>query len=436
MAKSQTAESTVPINLNPAVRSLRPSATLAINEKSKELAGQGRKIYRLGFGQSPFPIPPSVVAALQTNAARKDYLPVNGLPELREAVADFHRRNHRVATTGEDILIGPGSKELMFQLQLCFQAELIVPSPGWVSYEPQAALLDLPRRWLHTRKENGWRMMPDELDRFCQNGGGQARLLILNYPSNPTGVTFSDEELASIAQVARRHKLLVLSDEIYGELNYTGNHVSLARHYPEGTIISSGLSKWCGAGGWRLGTFCFPRELRWLLDAMACVASETYSAVCAPVQHAAVTAFQGGSEIDNYLFQARRVLRSLSENVCDRLNEACVDTIASEGGFYVFPDFARHAETLRARGIKTSPELCERLLAETCVALLPGAEFGRPAEELTCRLAYVDFDGERALTAADTLADDEELGERFLREHCGSAMTAIDLIVNWLQEAR
>lgn len=398
------------------------------------MAGHGRKIYKLGFGQSPFPIPPSVVAALQSNAARKDYLPVRGLPELREAVADFHRRNHNVTATAEDILIGPGSKELMFQLQLCFQAELIVPSPGWVSYEPQAALLDLPRRWLHTRKENGWRVMPDELDRFCQNGGGQARLLILNYPGNPTGVTFSDEQLAAIAEVARRHKLLVLSDEIYGELNYAGNHASLARHYPEGTIISSGLSKWCGAGGWRLGTFCVPRELRWLLDAMACVASETYSAVCAPVQHAAVTAFQGGSEIDNYLFQARRVLRSLSENVCDRLNEAGVDTVTSEGGFYVFPDFALHAEALRAGGIKTSLELCERLLAETGVALLPGAEFGRPAEELNCRLAYVDFDGKRALAAAETLADDEELGERFLREHCGDVMAAMDRISDWLQE--
>lgn len=434
MPKSQSVESTIPVNLNPAVLELHSSATLAINEKSKELARSGRRIYKLGFGQSPFPIPPSVVVALQTNAARKDYLPVKGLPELREAVADFHRRNHGVAASGEDILIGPGSKELMFQLQLCFHAELILPSPGWVSYEPQAALLGLPRQWLHTQKENGWRVTADQLDRFCRNADEKARLLVLNYPNNPTGATFSDEELAAIAQVARRHKLLALSDEIYGELNHAGNHVSLARHYPEGTIISSGLSKWCGAGGWRLGTFCMPRELRWLLDAMACVASETYSAVTAPVQYAAVTAFQGGGEIDQYLFQSRRILRGLSKRVCDSLNDAGVETVASEGGFYLFPDFARHADMLRARGISTSTELCQRLLEETGVALLPGSAFGRAAEELTCRLAYVDFDGDQALAAVATVADNEELGEEFLRRVCGDVMIAIDRINDWLQE--
>lgn len=436
MTTSQAVEPTIPAHLNPNVRNLRPSATLAMNEKSRELARQGRKIYKLGFGQSPFPVPPSVVAALQANAARKDYLAVKGLPELREAVADFHRRRHGVAATGEDILIGPGSKELMFHLQLCFQAELLVPSPSWVSYEPQAALLGLPRRWLHTRKEHGWKVMPDELDRFCREGSGQARLLVLNYPNNPTGVTFTDDELVALAQVARRHKLLVLSDEIYGELNHTGNHVSLAKHYPEGTIISSGLSKWCGAGGWRLGTFCMPRELRcqlpWLLDAMACTAGETFSAVSAPVQYAAVAAFQGGNEMERYLFQGRRILRSLSQNVGDRLNKAGIETVASEGGFYHFPDFSRYAESLGARGIKTSSEFCERLLSETGVALLPGTAFGRLAEELTCRLAYVDFDGEQALAAAETVADDQEVGEEFLYEYCGEVIAAIELIRGWL----
>ena len=166
---------------------------------------------------------------------------------------------------------------------------------------------------------------------------------------------------------------------------------------------------------------------------MACTAGETFSAVSAPVQYAAVTAFQGGYEMERYLFQGRRVLRALSRSVCDRLNEAKIETVPSEGGFYLFPDFMRFAETLRIRGINTSSELCEQLLADTGVALLPGAAFGRPAEELTCRLAYVHFDGEQALAAAEAVRNDQELGEEFLHKHCGDVLTAINLIRGWLR---
>lgn len=425
-------DSSVDVHLNPNVSSLKPSATLAINEKSAKLVREGRKIYRLGFGQSPFPAPDLVVDALRENAAQKDYLPVKGLPALREAVADFHQRKHDVSATRDDILIGPGSKELMFQLQLAFQGELIIPSPSWVSYQPQAHLLGLKTNWLETRKENGWRLLPEELDKFCSEQPQTPRLLILNYPNNPTGLTFGESELEAVARVARKHKLLVLSDEIYGELTHNKNHVSIAKFYEEGTIISSGLSKWCSVGGWRLGTFCFPRSLNWLIDAMACIGSETYSAVSAPIQYASVTAFQDNAEIDNYLFQVRRVLRALGKKVAERLNESGVDTAMPEGGFYLFPDFEQHAESLRSRGIKTSAELCDRLLTETGVALLPGEDFGRSANELTCRLAYVDFDGAKCLADAESIKIEDELGSAFLQENCVDVLNAIDLIGSWL----
>ena len=421
-------DSTIDVHLNPNVSSLKPSATLAINEKSVGLVREGRKIYRLGFGQSPFPAPKLVVDALRENAAEKDYLPVKGLPVLREAVADFHRRKHDVSSTREDILIGPGSKELMFQLQLAFQGELIIPTPSWVSYQPQAHLLGLKTNWLETRKENGWRLQSEELDKFCSEQPQNPRLLILNYPNNPTGLTFSESELEALARVARKHKLLVLSDEIYGELTHNRNHVSIAKFYAEGTIISSGLSKWCSVGGWRLGTFCFPRSLNWLLEAMACIGSETYSAVSAPIQYAAVAAFRENAEIDNYLFQARRILRALGKKVAERLNEVGVDTIIPEGGFYLFPDFAPHAEHLRSLGITTSAELCDRLLTETGVALLPGEDFGRSKDELTCRLAYVDFDGAKCLANAENIKSEDELGLDFLRENCADVLNAIDII--------
>ena len=121
-------------------------------------------------------------------------------------------------------------------------------------------------------------MTAELLERHCASEQDEfrPRLLILNYPGNPEGCSYTATELQEIAGVARKYKVLLLSDEIYGQLHHSGQHISAARYYPEGTIISSGLSKWCGAGGWRLGTFTFSPALDWLLESMAAVASETF----------------------------------------------------------------------------------------------------------------------------------------------------------------
>ncbi len=419
------------VELNPNVRGLAPSATLAINERSAELRRQGRRISRLGFGQSPFPVPEPVVEELKANAFRKDYLPVRGLPALRRAVAEHHRRILGIDCGPEDVLIGPGSKELMFHLQLVCAADLVLPTPSWVSYAPQARILG---RWvstLPTRPEDGWRLQAADLERLCRADPGRPRILILNDPSNPAGSSHGGEEHRQIAAVARRYRILVLSDEIYGQLDHRGEHRSLAPLYPEGTIVSGGLSKWCGAGGWRLGVMVFPRGLRPLLAAMAAVASETYTTTSAPIQYAAVRAYRGGDEIEAFLRQARRILAVLGRRLAEMLRAAGVGVVAPEGGFYLFPDFGRHRERLRARGIATSVELCERLLEETGVALLPGSDFLRPPGELTARLAYVDFDGGRALAAAARIPPDQALGEEFLRACCGDVLEAGERICQW-----
>jgi aspartate aminotransferase len=424
-------ETTTRVHLNSRVEGLRPSATLAINETCARLKQQGRKIYHLGFGQSPFPVPASVVESLRANAFRGSYLPVKGLPELRDAVADYHRRFNEIAATDESILIGPGTKELIFLLQLTYDGDLLIPSPSWVSYEPQARLIGRNVYWLPTQKENGWRLSAESLDRFCREQGERPRLLIINDPNNPTGLTFDESDLESIARVARQHQLLVLSDEIYAELKHSGRHISVAKFYPEGTIVSTGLSKWCSAGGWRLGSFCFPEALNWLLEAMATIASETYTAVSTPIQYAAVTAFQGNAEIQRHLMQSRRILRTLGKEVAARLHASRIDVHPPEGAFYLFPDFSPHQEALRRRGINTSAQLCDRLLHETGVAMLPGADFGRPASELTCRLAYVNFDGARCLAAAEEVPDAEELSQEFLSRYCPEVLEAIDLVSGW-----
>jgi aspartate aminotransferase len=254
----------------------------------------------------------------------------------------------------------------------------------------------------------------------------------LNYPSNPTGDTYRNEELKALARVARRHRMVLLSDEIYGELHHRGRHVSIARHYPEGTIISSGLSKWCGAGGWRLGTFTFPPDLRWLQDAMAHVASETYTSTSAPIQYAAVRAFEGGLEIERYLHHSRRILRALGTHLARRLREAGCEVHDPRGGFYLFPDFGPRREELARRGVATSGQLCERLLEGTGVALLPGCDFGRPDAELTARLAYVDFDGARALVRSEAVPAERSLDEDFLKDCCRPTLDAVEAVVAWL----
>ncbi|MCP4992879.1 MAG: aminotransferase class I/II-fold pyridoxal phosphate-dependent enzyme, partial [Gammaproteobacteria bacterium] len=264
------------VNLNLNVRGLTQSATLAINEQCSQLNQQGCDVFRLGLGQSPFPVADPVVEELRANAHQKDYLPVKGLPRLREAVASYHRQQAGIAYTQDDVLIGPGSKELMFLVQLVYYGDLVIPTPSWVSYAPQANIIGRHIRGVPTTMEDCWKISPKALDALCSNDPTRPRLLILNYPNNPSGITYSNEELESLAAVARRYRVILLSDEIYGEIRFDGRHQSIARYYPEGTIISAGLSKWCGAGGWRLGTFTFPENLRWLLDTVAVVASETY----------------------------------------------------------------------------------------------------------------------------------------------------------------
>lgn len=430
MNEKSTRTPNVHINLN--IRGMKPSATVAINERCNELLKEGREIFKLGLGQSPFPVPDVVVEELKANAWQKDYLPVKGLKALREAIADYHRRGEGSPATADDVLIGPGSKELMFLLQLVYYGDIVIPTPAWVSYAPQAKIIGRNVDFLHTTKENNWLMTAQQLADHCAEDPERPRVVVMNYPSNPTGATYSAAQLEEIAEVAKQHRLVILSDEIYGELHHSGNHLSISRFHPHGTIISSGLSKWCGAGGWRLGTFTFPRKLRWLQDAMASVASETYTSTSAPIQFAAVRAFKGGSDIERYLTRCRHVLKALGNWITTELEAARIRTLAPQGGFYLFPDFGAHRDALLNRGISTAAQLCNRLLEETGVAILPGADFGRAREELTARLAYVDFDGAKALSK---LENDENaaIDDDFLVTHCPNVVNAIRRICEWVK---
>ena len=416
--------------LNDRLLDLPPSATVSINDRSNDLIKAGKDVIKFGLGQSPFPVPDSVVKALQDAAAEKDYLPVQGLPALQDAVADHHRRFFGISCDPEDVLIGPGSKELMFLLQLAYNGELVLPTPSWVSYEPQAKILGRAISRIPTSADSRWLLTPELLDDFCRRGEDRPRLLILNYPSNPSGTTYSRDELAALAEVARHRRMLVLSDEIYGKVHHTGEHHSLVPLLPEQTIFSSGLSKWCGAGGWRVGVFVFPPKLAWLRKAMAAVATETFTSTCAPVQHAAVTAFNRNPALVDYLRRSRIILKGLGEYVHECLTAAGAAVVPPAGGFYVFPDFEPQRELLAERGIYTSAQLCRRLLEDTGVAMLPGSEFGRDREELTARIAYVDFDGAKALDAIND--ETTQIDNSFIQQYCPKIVTGMEKISTWL----
>ncbi len=318
-------------------------------------------------------------------------------------------------------------------LQYTYYGDLVIPTPSWVSYAPQAQIIGRQVRWIKTNRENNWRITAEELADQCKDDKTKPRIVILNYPSNPVGVSYNEDELKEIAAVAKKHKIILLSDEIYGELHHEGKHLSISRYYPEGTIISGGLSKWCGAGGWRLGTFVFPDSLSSIREIMSVMASETFTSTSAPIQYAAVRAFRGGSEIENYLWNSRLILKALSTTIVTTLKEAGVYVYQPDGAFYLFPDFSDLNDSFRKKRIKTSSELCKKLLEDTGVALLPGSAFGRPAEELTARLAYVDFDGARALSACKRLKKKNGVDEHFLKNYCGNILKAIDLICDWIK---
>lgn len=430
MSKNNNAHLPTSLNLN--VRGLKTSSTLAINELSRQMISEGKEVFRLGLGQSPFPVPDPVVKSLQENAFQKDYLNVQGLYELRETIARFNRKAHGLECTAGDVIIGPGSKELIFLLQMVYYGDLVIPTPSWVSYSPQAQIIGRPVTWVPTLESENWMLTPEKLEIICRADPDRPRIVILNYPNNPTGITYTLPELKEIARVARKHKVILISDEIYGLLHHRGKHVSISRFYPEGTIISSGLSKWCGAGGWRLGTFTFPKSMHWLLKAMASVASETYTATSAPIQYAAITAFEAATEIQEYLVYARKILGALGRHLAHLLRRNDISVPEPEGGFYLFPNFGNYREKLLVNDIYTSVELCDDILRKTGVAMLPGKDFGRQPEELTVRIAYVDFDGGKALKAAMEHPHDKPITEKFLNTHCANMIKAINLINSYI----
>ena len=361
---------------------LKPSATLAINEESNRLKKIGKKVYKFGFGQSPFPIPENIVLELKNNASKNKYLPMQGLEELRIAIATY-LNNNNYNFKSDDIVIGPGTKELMLLTHISFNGEIILPAPSWVSYQPQALIAKNKVHWIQTSSNSNWFPTAQQLEDKVKNIKNKNLLLILNSPNNPSGTICKN--LEEIAEVSKKYKLIIVSDEIYSNLTFSNKYKSISNFYPEGTIVSSGLSKWCGAGGWRLGYFAIPNELSELKNSLKILNSESFTSVSAPIQYAAIEAYTGNYL--TYLEKVKKILFYVGMYVYDNLKSNAINILKPEGGFYLFPEFVNAK-------FSSSSEMCKNILEKTGVALLPGSDFGMDSKIMIARLSYTDFDGE------------------------------------------
>lgn len=390
-------------------RNTEPSSTLRINEISNKLLDEGKNVYKFGLGQSPFPVPEILIETLKKNAHQKDYLNVSGLLKLREVVAKYHSKKNLYNYSKDNVIIGPGSKELIFQCQMVTEMPLLLPKPSWVSYEPQAKILKKDVNWIDTSKNTNWHLSANALRDYCKNNKYKYQLLILNSPNNPTGT--NNEDLEELSKICKENNIIVISDEIYTELDFNGNYHSISHFYPEGTIISSGLSKWCGAGGWRLGTLTFPKELKIIHDSVRSLASETFTSVSAPIQYAAVKAYT--EDHSEYLNNSRIILKKVADFVYDQLSEIGIECIRPQGGFYILCDFSKIIKHNNI--INNATTLCEQVLQNTGFAMLPGKNFGIEDEKLITRMAFVDFDGNKALSFMkdNTLIKDDDFNELF-----------------------
>lgn len=406
---------------------------MALNTRINELMAQGHKVLHLGFGEARFPVHPKILAAFRESATARSYLPVPGLAKLRANIADYYRRKFKIEAEAGQVIVGSGSKTLLFAAMTALEGDVILPAPTWVSYDTQAYLTGKAVTWAPTRLEDNHCLTAEGLRRTLTSAraaGQSPSILVLNSPGNPTGVVYPPDLLAELAEVARAEHLTIISDEIYALTTYGETpHVSMAHYYPEGTIVTGGLSKHLSLGGWRLGVAVLPRGDfgEELYSYMTAVAGAIWTTAAAPVQYAAVVAYSNDPEIDAYMAACTTIHGYVTGYLYEMLRAVGVPAPKPAGGFYVYPSFAPWREALAQKhNIHTSQDLANFLLDEEYMATLPGTDFGAEPEELTLRLStsylysLTDEAGEAMLAAYEKKLPVEQ----FLKETCPGVIEA------------
>jgi aspartate aminotransferase len=356
--------------LSPRAQALQPSLTLAIAAKAKQLRADGRDICSLSAGEPDFDTPAFIrqaaAAALESGHTR--YGPAAGEPALREAIATKLSQENRVPTRAEQVLVTNGGKQALynlFQVLLGPGDEVLLPAPYWLSYPEIAQLAGATVRLLPSDAAQGFRLRPEQLEAAITPA---SKLLVLNSPSNPTGMVLSRPELEAIAAVLRRHpQVAVVCDEIYEFLLAPGHeHHSFAAVAPdlaERVFVVSGFAKGWAMTGWRIGWLAGPQAV---VAAAAALQSQTTSNVCTFAQYGALAAVSGPRDCVQEMAAQFNTRRALLSDGLRRIPG--LELLPPEGAFYAFPDVSAHG--------LDSMTLCNRLLDEVGLAVVPGVAFG------------------------------------------------------------
>ncbi len=352
--------------------SLPFSGIRAVMEKATKMQQAGERVIHMEIGRPDFDTPEKIKKAACDSLAKGNvfYTSNYGTPELRKAIAEWELEKNHVAYDPSEVLVTVGVGEGTYASMAAFLEEgdeVLVPNPVWLNYIHVPSSLGAKPVTYHLKEENNYQIDLEELESKITD---RTRMIVIVDPSNPTGGVFSKETLERLAEIAVRHDLLVLSDEIYEQLVYDGaEHISIASlpGMKERTITLSGCSKAYSMTGWRLGYMCAPKEI-----IQACVRVHQYTITCASsfVQEAAVTALK---ECDEDVEAMRREYQRRKDYVVKALNE--IDGISCnnpKGAFYIFVNIKKLG--------KTSMEMAEYLLETAKVALVPGSAFGDGGE--------------------------------------------------------
>lgn len=374
------------MKLSERVLQLKPSATLAISAKAQELKSQGKDILSLSVGEPDFPTPEYICMAAKNavDAGFTRYTPVPGLPGARKAASDYFNRRYGADSGPEHIIIGNGGKQCLYNLcQALLNPgdHVLIPAPYWVSYPPMVELAGGKPVIIATSAEKKFKVSVSDLEKSLTP---KTRALLLNSPSNPTGVCYGKEELDAIAQWAVDKNVVVISDEIYDRLVYGGapslSLCSWWNKHPDNFVIVNGVAKSYSMTGWRVGYALAEPEL---IKAMTRLQGQSTSNVCSVAQKAAQAALShrtGAVEEMRKAFERRR-------DIAMEIVSAWPDVVCPtpDGAFYIFPDVHAHYN----EKLPDSTTLCAYLLDEAGVALVPGIAFG---DDRCIRISYAVSD--------------------------------------------
>lgn len=358
------------------VRNITPSTTLAITAKAKELKEKGHDVIGLGAGEPDFNTPNFILDAAKSAMEKgyTKYTPTGGINELKQAIIDKLNKDNQLGYTRNEVIVTLGAKHALytlFQVILNDQDEVIVPTPYWVSYPEQIKLAGGNPIFIDGLEENDFKLTVDQLKGSITN---RTKAIIVNSPSNPTGMMYSEEELLALGEVCVEKGILIISDEIYEKLIYTSDkHVSIAQLSTElknQTIVINGVSKSHAMTGWRIGYAAGPESI---IKAMTNLASHSTSNPTSIAQYAALAAYE--AEVDptvemKKVFAER--LEALYDLIVDIPGFSCKKP---KGAFYLFPNVS---EAVKRNGFTSVDEWVAALLEEEKVAVIPGSGFGAP----------------------------------------------------------